>query len=262
MENKDLKKIFQIQKVLQEAGYTDISRISNEIYDFCQETSTPLDTVLTRISKQEPWEYVRGYTEFCGNKIFVTKDTLIPRIETEQLVSMALDLINKEKFSTIIDVGTGSGCIIISIAKKLKKHSPNLITVEISEKALEVAKKNAKENNVEEFIEFRNSNLLESIEIKNKENVLIVANLPYIPQHIYDNLDKSVKDYEPETALLAGEDGMLYYDQLFKQAKEKFSNPTLLIEIDPSIKKEGHLKDALITKDIYGLDRFALIRLL
>ena len=84
----------------------------------------------------------------------------------------------------------------------------------------------------------------------------------YIPQNIYDNLDKSVKDYEPKSALLAGEDGMLYYNRLFHQAKETFSNPTLLIEIDPSIKKEGHLKDALIIKDIYGLDRFALIRLL
>ncbi|MBP5204552.1 peptide chain release factor N(5)-glutamine methyltransferase [bacterium] len=262
MENNDLKKIFQIQKVLQEAGYTDISRISNEIYDFCQETSTPLDTVLTRISKQEPWEYIRGYTEFCGNRIFVTKDTLIPRIETEQLVSMALDLINKEKFSTVIDVGTGSGCIIISIAKQLKEYSPNLIALDISKEALEVAKNNAKKNNVEKLIDFRNSNLLENIEVKDKENVLMVANLPYIPQNIYDNLDKSVKDYEPKTALLAGENGMLYYNQLFKQAKEMFSKATLLIEIDPSIKKEGHLKDALIFQDIYGLDRFALIRLL
>ena len=118
----NLKKLFQIQKTLEKAGYFDISRVANEIYSHSEENDIEIEDILKRIEKDEPWEYIRGYAEFRGINFLVTKDTLIPRIETEQIVDIALDLIKKKNipYSKIIDIGTGTGCIIISLYKELK----------------------------------------------------------------------------------------------------------------------------------------------
>lgn len=257
--SKQIKDLFHIQKVLEESGYYDTNRISKEIYTYSTENNIPIENILERIKSQEPWEYIKGYTTFCNNKIIVNKNTLIPRIETEQLVEIAKNLIKKNNYKNIIDIGTGSGCIIISLAKIFREEKAYIAT-DISKEALDIAQKNATLNNIK-HINFTNTNLLENINIK--DNTLIVANLPYIPENIYNNLDKSVKDFEPKNALVAGKDGMLYYNKLIKQIDgycntHKIENISLLIEIDPSIKE--HLpKDALITKDYRELERFALL---
>ncbi len=114
MEFNGFEDSFYIQEVLKESGYYDISRISKEIFDFSQVESVELELILDRIRQQEPWEYIRGYAYFRGERYIVNRNTLIPRIETEQLVDIAISLIKENSYSKVFDIGTGTGCIIIS----------------------------------------------------------------------------------------------------------------------------------------------------
>lgn len=259
--SRNLKLIYNIQKTLDSEGYFDISRISNEIYDYCNGKSNLIEKVLKRIVVHEPWEYIRGYTEFCTHRFLVNQNTLIPRIETEQLVDIAVSIVARENISKVIDVGTGSGCIIISIALACKeKIGIEYCATDISKEALDLAQYNASNNDCSQIL-FKQSNLIDEIEIDNQ--TLIVANLPYIPSKIYENLDESVKNYEPKLALEAGEDGIKYYTQLIDEIRKRKCKVILLIEIDPSITKnlrEYLYEDTLLIKDLRNLDRFLLIR--
>jgi release factor glutamine methyltransferase len=150
-----------------------------------------------------------------------------------------------------VDIGTGSGCIIISLYKELGENF-NYIGVDISEKAISIAKKNDKDRE----IKFVHGDLLEDIPLDTP--TLYIANLPYIPKKMYANLDKSVKNYEPKIALLGGNDGLLYYRRLIKQITDAKSK--LIIEVEPStipnIKKVFRNFNQKIYKDIYGRERF------
>jgi len=191
-----------------------------------------------------PKQYQQGYTEFYKLKFKVTPDVLIPRPETELLVDEVLNYCNlyPETCNLILDLGTGSGNIAISIAKNLALHlgggSVNIIASDISSKALKVAKQNAKLHGVENRINFIQSNLLNRLPhpfgARNDEDVdIIVTNLPYIPTQRIPYLDSSVKDFEPHVALDGGEDGFALYRKLFAQIKDKKLKPKLIIgEID------------------------------
>lgn len=257
----NLKDIFKIQRVLEEVGYFDISRVSQEIYDHCQKEDVPIDNVLERVLQNEPWEYIRGYTEFCNHRFNVNKNVLIPRVETEQLVEIALSIIDKERISKVVDIGTGSGCIIISIALACQNRKDiKYYGIDISKEAISIAKQNARENKSPE-IYFKHSNLIDEIGVN--DTTLLVANLPYIPSDIYSNLHESVKNYEPKLALEAGKDGLKYYTPLIDEIRERKSKPILLLEIDPSITKklrEYLNEDTLLIKDYRGFERFLLIR--
>jgi len=265
--SKDIQEIYKIQKILEENNYFDISRIASEIYTFSTEKNIPLENIFERINSNEPWEYISGETEFCNNKFILTKDTLIPRIETEDLVNTGYKEFSTNKnYSSIYDIGTGSGCIAISICKKIMDHDIQIVATDISEKAIEVAKRNAILNEVEDMIEFVNTDLIDSVEIRS--NTLLLANLPYIPTTMYLSLDKSVKEFEPETALDGKDDGLFYYKKLFNQLEEKIHNKkniTLIVEIEPSTItnfKEISKKYSLdIKKDFREKDRFVLIHL-
>ena len=111
----DLKEIFRIERCLEASGYFDVSRIAREIYNFSLEKNISIESILERISTQEPWEYIQGFVEFRNRRFVVTKDTLIPRVESEQMVDIAVDLIGRKEIEKVIDIGTGSGCIIIYI---------------------------------------------------------------------------------------------------------------------------------------------------
>jgi release factor glutamine methyltransferase len=256
----NLKEIFQIQKVLKDNGYFDISRISNEIYQYCKRNTIPIQDVLEKIKQGHPWEHISGIVKFCGNDIFVTKDTLIPRIETEQIVDIALDIINEDSsVQEIVDVGCGSACIIISIAKE--KSNLQFLATDISKEALVVAKKNVKANGLEGLISLKERNLLGFKEISS--NSLIIANLPYIPTKMYENLDSSVKDFEPRLALDGKDDGLFYYKELIANIEEgKESNIYLLIEIEPSTLSDLQKytdRIARVYKDFRGKNRFVLL---
>ncbi|EKE15860.1 MAG: ribosomal protein L11 methyltransferase [uncultured bacterium] len=177
-----------------------------------------IDSFAHRRVKHEPLAYILGYKEFYGLNFKVTADTLVPRPETELIVEEVLKL--KPKNKNIIDVGAGSGNIIISLAKNIKDKN-NFIAVDISGKALSVAKQNAKANQVFKKIKFIQGNLLDKI--KNINNSILVANLPYLNKdwkNLLKSSDSAGLKFEPETALYGGDqDGLGIYRQLADKIK-------------------------------------------
>ena len=259
----DLKTLFYIQEVLKESGYYDISRISKEIFDFSQVESVELELILDRIRQQEPWEYIRGYAYFRGERYIVNRNTLIPRIETEQLVDIAISLIKENSYSKVFDIGTGTGCIIISLAKEIdnRENRISFVATDISTHALDIAKQNASNLKVKN-INFKSENLINKFWLSNES--LIIANLPYIPSKMYQELQPSVKDYEPKIALEGGRDGLSYYKKLFSIIEKSEKEVNLLIEIEPTtlsafkkILENKQIKK--IYKDYRGKKRFLLI---
>lgn len=259
--NNELKDIFHIQEVLKAHGYYDISRISKEIYDYSIKSSTPLESILQRISKNEPWEYIKGECEFRDNIFKVNTSTLIPRIETEQIIDILKEEIKNcsTPYDAIIDVGTGSGCLIISAAKELGKKYGYYGT-DISPETLDMAQENAQEILQEDNIYFIETNLLENLPLDLSKHYFIMANLPYIPTHQYLELDNSVKKYEPRYALDGGELGTKYCSELIDQIKRKGLHPTLLLEVEPSTISQFEELNPTIIDDIYGRKRFLLFR--
>lgn len=171
----------------------------------------------------KPKQYSQGWVEFYKLKLFITQNVLIPRSETELLV----DEVIKLKPMSVLDIGTGSGCIAIALAKNLA--DTQILAADISKKALDIAVKNAKLHGVLGQISFMQGDLLEYTNYVD----LIVANLPYIPTNRIKYLDSSVKDFEPIIALDGGFDGFEIYRKLFNQIEEKKLSPKYLIaEID------------------------------
>lgn len=224
-----------------------------------EEDRKKIRELIIRRGKHEPLQYVLGETEFYGYKFFVDSAVLIPRPETEYLVEKIIK--ENPELSSVIDIGTGSGVIAIS----LKKELPNSIitATDISVKALEIAKINAVENKAE--IKFILSNLYENV---NNRFDVIVSNPPYIPIEEYRELSSEVKDFEPESALLTTEEGLLYYKRLLKDAKKHLNpNGTIYFEIghDQSdrIKKIAEkmgFSDIETVKDLNGFDRIMRIK--
>lgn len=190
--------------------------------------------------KGEPIAYIIGYKYFYNLKFKVTKDTLIPRPETEHLIDQALKIIEnkavlryklQDTSYKILDIGTGSGCIAVSLAKHLSKDF-KIHASDISPKALTVAKTNARFHRAN--IKFIHSNLFQNI--KNKYD-LIIANLPYVPISDYKKLKNNLK-YEPKSAITDGTDQIKIYEKFFKQVSKHLNqNASILLEIDPSQKK-------------------------
>ena len=169
---------------------------------------------------KKPIEYVTGHVEFAGLDFLVSDDTLIPRIESEKMVNIALRFVDDHNLAhpVIADIGTGSGCLGISLAVRLsKRKTPYTIFLsDISPKALKVADQNAQRLlHSPENIFFQESNLFESFP-KIKFD-LILANLPYIPTKNIESLDPSVKDFEPKIALDGGSKGNLYINALLSR---------------------------------------------
>ncbi len=226
---------------------------------------------IRRRLKGESLAYILGHKYFYGYKFIVNKHVLVPRPETEMMVDIAREQRTKNKEQTIfVDVGTGSGCIIIALAKKLKYGK--FIAVDISKKALKVAKENARLHSLENKISFLHGNLLSPI-INNKSitnhqsPITICANLPYLTPIQLKN-SPSIQA-EPKNALVGGFDGLKYYRELFKQLKLlPNKNITVLCEIDPSQSKaiSKLIKEKLpeckfeIKKDLRGLERLVILK--
>lgn len=259
--NNELKDIFHIQEVLKAHGYYDTSRISKDIYDSSIKSSTPLESILQRISKNEPWEYIKGECEFRDNIFKVNTSTLIPRIESEQIIDILKNEFRNTStpFDGIIDVGTGSGCLIVSTAKELGKEYEYYAT-DISQEALNIAKENTQRILQEDRISFVKTNLLENLPLDPSKHYFIMANLPYIPTPQYLDLDNSVKDYEPRNALDGGELGTKYCLELIDQIKDKELHSTLLLEIEPSTISQFEKLNPTVINDLYDRKRFLLFR--
>lgn len=267
----NLSQLFEIQKALKDANYPDYKRVSKEIIEFVEDEKD-LKKVLDNIKKDKPWEYICGNAEFYTIPFKVNQNVLIPRVETEKLVGLAIQEYKDKKFDTVVDIGTGSGCIIIALVKSLrlptiykgKIKDTEFYATDKSSKALKVARKNIKEHKLEEIIKARKMDIINRIKLEDK-NVLLLANLPYIPKEEYKELDKSVKKYEPKGALEGGLSGNKYYKRLLSQIKEKdMKSFTLILETEESIIDET--KDIFVEynpkviKDIYEKNRFLIMR--
>ena len=181
---------------------------------------------IKRRSKNEPIAYITEEKEFWSQKFFVNRHTLIPRPDTEFLVDKILRVYKDKKIS-ILDVGTGSGCIILSLLSNLKES--NGIGIDISNSALFVSKKNAVKHKLCSRVKFLNK----SIEnIFSKKFDLIVSNPPYIERKEIKNLSKDIKMYEPRMALDGGNDGLdLIKKVIYKSKKILKVNGMLALEI-------------------------------
>ena len=175
---------------------------------------------IERLQNGEPVQYIVGNVNFYGNEIKVNKNVLIPRFETEELVEYTISYIKKmfkEKIN-IIDLGTGSGCIAITLKKKINS---NVSAIDISKEALEVAKENAKKNKVE--IDFIQNDMLDNI--SNKFDV-IISNPPYISKN--EEIQDIVRKNEPSLALYADNEGLYYYEKIIKQAKKNLKEKFII----------------------------------
>lgn len=214
---------------------------------------TIIKKFIARRLKSEPMAYILGEKEFYGLNFKVNKNVLTPRPETESLVEEILKELktkNKKLKTTIIDVGTGSGNIIISIARNMEHitHSILYLSLDKSKKALNIARHNAKLHKVDKKIKFLQSDLLKNkkiisnLTIKQFNNLIILANLPYVSSKNYKKYYNQIK-FEPKSALLSDNDGLKHYDKLFNQIKKLLAaycllHATCIIEFSPEQKNK------------------------
>ncbi|QQR60762.1 peptide chain release factor N(5)-glutamine methyltransferase [Candidatus Uhrbacteria bacterium] len=190
-----------------------------------------LNRLLRRRLRDEPLAYLLNSAPFYGRDFYVDKRVLIPRPETEDLIEIALRRLEHLKHPTIIDVGTGSGAISITMA--LESHDATVFATDLSRRALAIAKKNAK--HLKAKIHFNKGNLL-TAKLLNKIDtdspLCILANLPYLPPEDKRSMPKSVTSYEPSMALFASNKGLALNERLLAQASEH-NAAFVLLEFDP-----------------------------
>jgi release factor glutamine methyltransferase len=222
-----------------------------------------------RVQLGEPVAYVLGRKEFFGLDFVVNEAVLIPRPETEHLVEAVIDLVKEIDAPRILDVGTGSGAIALSLVHSLPKA--RVWASDVSEEALAVARANAVRFELNE-VQFFVSDLLSDLEWNSWNLDVMVANLPYIGTETFDFVEKSVKQYEPHLALFAGEDGLRLYDRLFQQVSASSSGrrPRWIVGEFGSLQRKSlemmigrYFPAALVGfhTDLAGLDRFFTLNL-
>lgn len=222
-----------------------------------------LNNILRRLQTGEPIQYILGHTEFYGLPFKVDPSVLIPRPETEELVEWILTSISGSQLATgnILDIGTGSGCIAISLKANLP--AAQISAIDISIKALDIAKQNADLNNVKiNFIESDILNINSEIEIP--KSGIIVSNPPYVTQHDKTQMHSNVTDFEPHTALFVPEDDpLLFYNAITDYALSNLTtNGLLFFEINENLGKETvellndkGFNNIELRKDMSGKDR-------
>lgn len=223
-----------------------------------------LEPLAERIVNGEPLQYVIGHVDFWGLQIKCDARALIPRPETELLVEEVLScrVMTDKQPATVVDVGTGSGCIVLTLAKQ--RPDANFKAVDISGDALELARENAKLNALEKSIFWMQNNLLQRFAPESAD--VIVANLPYISSNDWNELSPSVRDHEPQTALDSGPTGMELIEDLALQARSILVPDGMLFlefgydqgdAVSACLNHLGYY-DVTIKHDLAGLDRIAI----
>ena len=209
-----------------------------------------------------PLQHLIGTQEFMGLEFIVTKNVLIPRQDTEILVEAILERYKDQKALKILEIGVGSGAISVSLAKFLK--GAKLFSVDISRKALAVARLNAIKNKVEKEITFIESDLFQTLTADESFDI-IVSNPPYIPSADILALQREVKDYEPMLALDGGKDGLCYYREMSQKSVMFLKQEGLLAyeigynqgpDVSEMLRSDFH--DIEIIKDLQKHDRVVL----
>ena len=239
--------------------------ISHPEYKLTKAEMTKAENYFSKRLNKEPLALIVGRKEFYGIDFIISKHTLIPRPETEMLVEEILKYL-KSDFQAVpsvkydlFDIGVGSGNIVISLTKNIPTdffpEIDNIFAVDVSRQALEIAERNAKNQNVAEKIHFLSGNLLQPFlkngifhpkkeaEISFPKNLIISANLPYLSSKIYNACDKTVKNFEPKTALYSPNKGLYHYNKLLKQLKRLLRSETqnytvaIFLEFSPEQKE-------------------------
>jgi len=229
--------------------------------------------LLKRRRAHEPIAYLLGYKEFYGRTFVVGRDVLIPRQETETLIEAALDAVRsinaRPEEITVFDVGTGSGCIALTLTAELP--GSRALCADFSEKAITIARENALRLGLEQRAAFTLMDITSLNEGKPRlpphRTLVLTANLPYLPDYIWKTRARGIKEYEPAHALRSGADGLNHYRALLRRLRSwKLVPDIMLFEADPpqfaplaklvqSDFKTHHLS---IRKDIRGLDRILI----
>lgn len=228
--------------------------------ELSQQEHQDLKAALERLKNHEPVQYITGETEFFGLTFNVNKDVLIPRPETEELIQWILDDFQprKQEPTKILDIGTGSGCIAIALAKNLPKAE--VTAVDISKEALTTAFLNAERNGVQ--VDFLQQDVLQMEKPAEKFDV-IVSNPPYVRELEKEAMQRNVLEYEPQTALyVQNEDSLLFYNKISDLAVEGLTNDgAIYFEINQYLGKETEQLlvrknfRTTLKKDIFGVDR-------
>jgi len=223
--------------------------------------------VIRKLKQYVPIQYILGHTEFYGLKLRVNESVLISRPETEELVEWIVSdvtssVVEKQSFN-ILDIGTGSGCIAIALKKNISQAKVSAL--DISEKALELAKQNARENNVE--IQFIHGDILNTLTHEHLNTLtpdLIVSNPPYIAESEKSNMNRNVLDHEPHTALFVPDNNpLLFYRIILDFAKEKlYSKGKVYFELNnkyaddvAALARSKGFVNCIIKKDLSGNER-------
>ena len=253
----------------------------NPNFEISEEEVQKWKIIISELKTEKPIQYIIGETWFYDSKFYVNEHTLIPRPETEELVDWIVesqkskvksqkidqdDVISSGVEMRILDIGTGTGCIPISIKKNIPQAE--VFAIDISEEALKVAKRNAVENNVE--VNFILQNILEvenlltfDFRLSTKLDI-IVSNPPYVRNLEKQEIKKNVLEYEPHLALFVEDnDALLFYRKIAQLAKENLAkNGQLFFEINQYLGKETvelleqlDFKNIELRQDIYGNDR-------
>jgi release factor glutamine methyltransferase len=215
----------------------------------------------------KPVQYIIGTVEFFGLEFKVDERVLIPRPETETLVEVIIEQLKDKENSKIIDLGTGSGAIAVSLAKNLKEAF--VYATDVSKDALNVAKENAIRNNVENQIEFVCGDLFEPLKNKNLEGQIdcVVSNPPYVSKEELESLPKEIKDYEPEVALASEEEGVFFHKRIVEGSFDFLKEGGMLAlevglgqarKVAELIQNHLAFKNAEIKKDMGGIERIVV----
>jgi len=222
-----------------------------------------LKSWIKRRVSREPLQYITGKADFYGRSYFVNNKVLIPRPETEILIDAAIKNLLKKKNPYIIDIGTGSGCIGITLAIEIKKS--NVLSIDISKDALLIAKNNAENHNIKN-IEFLEIDILKN-DI-NKKADLIISNPPYISKNELSTLMPEVKNHEPKISLTDNKDGFTFYKRFVSLFPKILKNDgAAIIEVgreEHSIKvleifKKNGMKNIKVLKDLNSDNRAVII---
>ncbi len=240
------------------AGWSLTDLLTRDNLTLTAEQQATVRTAIARLKKQEPIQYILGYTDFCGVRLTVNKNVLIPRPETAELVQLVSR--NVAADAQILDIGTGSGCIAIALAKQLPQA--HIAACDVSHEALAVAEKNANNNSVQ--VDFAQCNILQPPAIHRTYDA-IVSNPPYVLNKERAAMERNVTDYEPALALFVpDENPLLFYDKIADFAAAHLNhggklffeiNHRLADETADLVRAKGFVQVAL-SDDSFGQKRF------
>jgi len=239
--------------------YLEMRRVDialNPAQEISKETQTKFESALNRLKKHEPIQYITGSTEFFTRKFLVNKSVLIPRPETEELIEWIIsDHRNAGGQLKVLDIGTGTGCIPISLKKELENSEVS--SYDISSEALLIAKRNAKLNAAE--VTFQKLDILKTDSLDDNFDI-IVSNPPYVRELEKKAMHKNVLDHEPKLALyVEDDDALLFYSKIAELASKSLSKDgRLYFEINQYLPEETKSLveqfgfEAELKKDIFG----------